>query len=358
MGVRRDFYAGLRRDLNREPSKSFLFRFLREERLSDEKREDYTQAPLDELLELLADRNQKLRLDGEGQRWLRSLGERAGGETLRDELELARGDRARYRLILEALKSRPEAVTGQELDRLRGMVLDAVVMRDAWTFLYDAGFSPTQQTEHPARKKDRVLELLDGWCEETGRSLCQGGASGAGGLTATERQAWNEMFRLLQNTKKPTGVILPVRVDPRTGIGLYLVSTRYFSIEVRRQLERLNCIFMCLGPSDFPGIEKFRSNDINQKIYNEFRLYMCPIMDDKAYCVTLEDGERMLSFILDSPLAYDFFCDQNPAAPPGTPRMLLDYFQPAQRESDQEMADEGRKAYERDTGRDPWLRFY
>lgn len=41
MGVRRDFYAGLWKDLNREPSKSFLFRFLRKERLSDEKREDY-----------------------------------------------------------------------------------------------------------------------------------------------------------------------------------------------------------------------------------------------------------------------------------------------------------------------------
>lgn len=78
---------------------------------------------------------------------------------------------------------------------------------------------------------------------------------------------------------------------------------------------------------------------------------MGPLMDDKAYDVTLESGERMLSFVLNSPLAYDFFYDQNAAAPPGTPKMLLDYFQSVQRESDQELAEEGRRAFERDTGR-------
>lgn len=358
MGIRREFYADLRKKFIAGPSESFLFRFLLKERLSDDKKEDFTHAPLGELLELLADRNQKLQLGEENRRWLWTLGMRTGGQKLWEKLESARGDRAQYKLILDVLRDCPEAVTGHELNKLRGMVLDAVVMRDAWTFLYDAGFSPKQPDEHPARKKDRVLEMLDAWCNETGRSLCQGGVSGSGELTDAERQAWNRMFRLLQNRKKPAEVILPVRVDPRTGIGLYLVSTKYLSIEVQRQLKRQNCIYMCLGPSYFPEIEKFRSSDINVKIYNEFRLYVGPLLDDKAYDVTLESGERMFSFILDSPLAYDFFCDQNLTAPPDTPKMLLDYFQPAQRESTRELAAEGRAAFKRDTGCEAGSRFW
>lgn len=349
MGVRRDFYIDLRSKFIAAPAESFLFRFLLKERLSDEKKEDFTQAPLGELLGFLADRNQKLQLGEENRRWLWSMGERTGGQKLREKLESTRGDRAQYKLILETLRDRPEAVTGEELDKLRRMVLDAAVMRDAWAFLYDAGFSPKQPDEHPARKKDRMLEMLDNWCDETGRSLRQGGTSGSCELTGAERQAWNRMFLLLQNMKKPVKVILPVRVDPRTGVGLYLVGAQYLSDEVQQRLKQ-NCIFMCLGPSYFPDMEKFKSDDINEKIYNEFHLYMGPLMDDKAYDVTLESGERMLSFVLNSPLAYDFFYDQNAAAPPGTPKMLLDYFQSVQRESDQELAEEGRRAFERDTG--------
>lgn len=351
MSIRRDFYADLRKKFLAGPSESYLFRYLLEERLADGKKEDFTHTPLEELLELLADRNQKLQLKEQDRRWLWALGARAGGGELWEKLEATRGNREQYKLILEALRGRPEVVTGQELDKLRRMVLEAAVMRDAWTFLYDAGFSPKQPEERPARKKDRLLEMLDGWCNETGRFLCQGGASGSGALTGAERQAWNEMFLLLQNRKEPIEVMLPVRVDPRTGVGLYLVSAKYLTAEVQRQLKQEhlpNCIFMCLGPSYIPETERFESDDINEKIYNEFRLYMGPLMDDKAYCVTLEDGERMFSYILDSPLAYDFFCDLNATAPPGTPKMLLDYFRPAQQESDRDLAGEGRRAFEQD----------
>ena len=115
------------------------------------------------------------------------------------------------------------------------------------------------------------------------RALCQGGASGSGELTGAERQAWNKMFCLLQNIQKPMEVILPVRVDSRTGICLYLVSTKHLSAEAADQQ---NSIFMCPGFSYFPAIETYKSDDIHKKIYNEFRLYMGPFMDDKAYDVT------------------------------------------------------------------------
>ncbi len=71
-------------------------------------------------------------------------------------------------------------MTERDLKHLRKIVLDAMVKQDAWTFLYDAGFSPSRK-ENPAsrkkersfRKKDRMLGMLDAWCEATGRSLCQ-----------------------------------------------------------------------------------------------------------------------------------------------------------------------------------------
>ena len=73
MGIREDFYTALGEQFIDDPSGSFLFHFLREERLRKKTDKTFAQASLDELLGLLADRNQKLQLNEEDRTWILAL---------------------------------------------------------------------------------------------------------------------------------------------------------------------------------------------------------------------------------------------------------------------------------------------
>ncbi len=92
MGIRENFYIALRNEFDDNPSESFLFRFLLEER--KKKGKNFAQAPLDELLDLLANlanRNQKIRLSQNDWDWLLSLGKRIGGIKLQRVYEIPNG---------------------------------------------------------------------------------------------------------------------------------------------------------------------------------------------------------------------------------------------------------------------------
>lgn len=331
MGIREDFYTALQNQFNSSPSKSFLFSFFREERQA--KGKDFAQAPMDELLELLANRNQKLQLNEKDHDWLCALSERTGD---REILECIRGDRAKYKRLQKVLGDHPEVVSEQELIKLRKMVLNAVVIQDAQRFLYDARASLDRD---PPRKKDHILKMLDAWFDKMGLSLCQNGTSGSGALTDTERQTWDKMFCLLQIKKHPTSVILPVRANP--GVGLYLVGRNCFTRRVQQEMakKRLNCAFICLVPTDY---------DDDEDVVNGFHLTMGPVEDYPIYCATLDEGEKMFSLIWNSHLAYNFICEWNADAPKGTPEPLQIYFESQQQTDDtlESLADEGRKEVE------------
>ena len=65
MGIRDDFYKGLRAEYAQDPDSSFLFRFLK-----NEHRTDCDQMSVDDLLGRLANRNLTLNLPEAGREWL------------------------------------------------------------------------------------------------------------------------------------------------------------------------------------------------------------------------------------------------------------------------------------------------
>lgn len=392
------FYTTLWNQFRITPSTSFLFRFLRQERIERQKKEDETKAigqrkdfdfshaTLDTLLGCLADRNLNLQLDLDeaDKEWLLSLCERVGGAALRERLKDTRGCRTRYKLLQEALKGHSEKVTEQDLDKLRGWVLDAAVVQDAWTFFYDAGLckkkkrqkagkdeEPGEETaedispnRHTPRRKDRVLGMLDAWCKETHHSLRWDGASGFDEMDKDWRKACNDMFLLLQRMEEPTSFILPVRVDPRTGIGLYMVGIDYFRNVKTNILERLeapkqNCVFLCFGPYAFfnftDHVKTEASEDIDENIADNFYMNMLPVKTETEplFGVTLEDGEALFNYILkNEDLAYECFRVNNIIAPPGTPKLLQIYFDSVQEEEKQpsqsQLVEEGRQESEKE----------
>ena len=381
MMVSEAFFTELWNQLLTDQADSFLARYLRKE-----KEEAFSHATLDELLGFLADRNKKLqleaRLEAEYQEWLDHLRERVPGLLPADgAAEHTRGGRVQYRLLREALKNHPEAVLESEVRRLRGIVQDAAAVQSAWTFLYNSGFcrsrkwvedettgqktvkitldriSPEDKTRK-LRKEDRTFRMLDEWCRATNHYLAWAGAS---------REDWKEMFRLLQGEtgKERNDLILPVKIDPNTGIGLYLVGLHQFTEKFIQQLRNrsgcgpaLNYVFLCLGPSVFIDQTQTRAN-IKKEFKSQFAegisISLNPMMDENhnpyPYCVTLKDGEELFSFLQKNErISYDFFCYNNESPPPGTPKALHIYFETEKMDL-HALADEGRKASEEDAER-------
>ena len=315
------------------------------------KQKDFKQMPLDDLMRLLTNRNLSLSLAPKDREWLCGLGERAGDAQLRTALENTTWERTQYQLIQEVLSEHPEVVSEEELMKLRELVLDAMVMQDAKTFLYNVGF-PVDNTPKGRREpmKDRMLTMLDEWGKQTHHYLCAEQTSGSDNLTDEERRAWSEMFRLLQQMNDTTDIILPVRVDPFTGAGLYLVGIECYSHndEADEEIEKLKangqkCVFVCLLPSEVPNPDEAHG----------FYLYMTPSMEDTITCVNIEDGERMFAGIKLSRIAYDFFHWINGFAPPGTPEMLKVYFSEREQEEEVQLAEEGRRESDLDRQRHP-----
>lgn len=385
------FYTELWYQLRYNQSTAFLLTWLRKERRA--KGKDFSQATPEELLTLLAGRNHKLRLDAESRAWLCGLGERAGG-TLEgwDAGHPPKGRKA-YRALLRAFAGHPDALAPDELSRLRETVLDASVRQEAWEFLFNAGFDrpkaqedPDLETtepdvwaekamqaglaaENPTRRKnprreDRVLRMLEDWCAETGHTLRRGGMPDAGQAGAGTREDWQQMLLALQRMREPADLLLPVRIDPATGTGLYLVSLGQFQNEgLKKQIREetgipVNCVFVCFGLDEFRDETETFQGGAGDKITAGASVVLSPLSSPAAqgelpYCVTLEDGEAQLSYLLRrEELAYQAFRLNNASAPPGTPDALKVYFSDPARKEEPEtwetLAAEGRRESERE----------
>ena len=373
MRVSETFYSTLWTEFLTNPHGAWLLDFYRRRRQTAGN--DFSTSSPAELLALLADSNRDLSLPKSEQEWVLSL----GSDSLREPLTHTRGKRNKYRLLQKWCEENPEQVSGKDLDRLRSLVLTAAVQKEAWDFFYNIGYQKPKEEEEAQnmeagvekhvsetvadrtfskarkqpRRKDNAFAMLDEWCEGTSHTLradC--------GLTDETRKDWNRMYTILQRQKEPTDVILPVQIDPITGIGLYLIGIdQYWHEEVREQLESLrgaqgkpcNCIFVCLAPIDFTDSTDEWMNEPNWKgmLRQGSSLTYAP-RGDAICCVTLEDGEQQFAALLQNePAAYSFFRDNNGTAPEGTPERLKTYFSQEEEFSFNQLVEEGKAALER-----------
>lgn len=311
MGVRETFYDDLRWDFEDNWKGSFLFRYLKKERLARAGGEKTRQDVWD-LLEDNYARYELGLLDGRGY--------------LEETLNLSRRFRLGMSGELRSLLEREET-TESELKAIHGRMLDAAVRRDAQTFLYDAG-----------RKKDRNLALLDAYCESRGLTLNGGGGSG-GALTAAERERWERLFALLRKEKR-RGCLLPIRVDPLTGAGLYIVGSAYYPEGmIWREKSPQACYYAC-----FYLDEAAAEGDISLifRSFQEELEAMCALPDlteaERWYRAMLrEDGRG--------------FYRRNGPAPAGCPEELKRYFETGipQKPDRAAVIQEGAAAFERET---------
>jgi len=329
-GIREEFYSALRREFVEDDfTRSFLYRYLAQEKRGAsglyaqlngaftalERGRVSQEDCLREVLRVLV-KTPKLRL-GQGVRdILWDYGRRIrGGRAFAG----ARQDRQRYEALLQMLEEAPaEQLAPREWKALREELLKRALEIEAKAFLYDAGFPASDQGRTiPPRKKDRLLDMLDAYCGERRLSL-QGTASRAGTPAEDqEDEAWkqrfDEFYRELKRSGN-TGVLLPVRVDPRAGVGLYIIGKKYYrgAPAVYRSI-RGSCCYAFFYLEDLPPEEDgpaliYRADGEAQDYPNL----------DEALCWYAEKCREN---------EFRFFREANGAAPKSCPEAFRDFFE-------------------------------
>ncbi len=347
MELREQFYEALRAEFENGQRASFLYRYLEKERREHPREDDYARLErcyalmksggagqrdyLVLALEVLI-KNSRLR-PYKGRVILLDYGRaRFGPEFFQGR----RRDREKYQALLAALEGKDtvKPMKPAEVRTLHQELRAAILCRDAQTYLYDA-----------KRKRDRDMAMLEAYCDERKLVLAPGGGPGAGQgpLTPRELEQWETLFELLRREDRDE-VFIPIRIDPRTGAGLYIVGRSYYP-SPKRLKHACYYAYFCLETLD----------QEKTAITLEFRTYSDEL-DAMCRLPGLEEAQNWYFRVLLEEAREFYEC--NESAPEGCPEPLLKYFQD---DSDDSVPDKdcsdlesgGRAVYEQETENAP-----
>lgn len=341
MGLKERFYDELRTEFENGQRTSFLYRYLERERKDSPREDDYARleccyarleagdvSQKDYLmlaLQVLL-KNGKLRA-GRTRELLLEYGRRLYGE------EFFRGkrrDSEKYRAMLNALEEE-EPVRGMEPQAVRDLhreLLGAILCRDAQTYLYDAG-----------RKKSRDMAVLEAYCEDKELDLVhhRDWGTSSGRLTQRELEQWESLFQSLRRDGSRRKVLIPIRIDPRTGAGLYIVGSDYYPKDLYVEKDRQGACYYAYFYLD----EMAEEEDITL-IFRSFQ----EELEQMCQVTCLDEAQRWYFNMLRED-AGRLFHDNGP--PPGDcPEELRQYFEPDEElpQDRKALEREGREAYQ------------
>ncbi len=348
MGLREQFYEALRAEFENGQRTSFLYRYLEKERREHPREDDY--ARLERCYALMKSggagqrdylvlalgvliKNSRLR-PGEAREILLAYGRALFGQ------ELFRGmrrDREKYQALLAALEGEDtvKPMEPAEVRTLHRELRAAILCRDAQTYLYDAG-----------RKRDRDMAMLEAYCDERELVLAPGGGPGAGQgpLTPRELEQWETLFQALRREgKRYSKVLIPIRRDPWTAAGLYIVGSAYYP---GKQKEA--CYYACFYLDELAAQE---TEDLDMI----FRAYQDE-WEQMRDLPGLEEAEKWYRFQTLREDAGRSYRDNGPA-PRDCPEPLRKYFQnesrPGRDRPDSVSESKGRTVFEQEAENEP-----
>lgn len=347
MGVREQFYGELRGEFENGWAGSFLCRYLAQERKAHPREDDYARlercyALLERgkttqreylllALEVLL-KNSRLALSMDEDPLL-DYGRALGGE---DFFRGLRRDRDKYDALRGALeKGEPKAsMSAEEVQELHQALLGTILRRDAQTFLYDA--------DH--RKKDRDMAMLDAYCADKDLVLSpSGGGRGSARLTRRELEQWEALLKLLRREHRQ-GALIPIRIDPRSGAGLFIVGIDLYPEHLQKGRDA--CYYACICLDDLSTELGDLTLEFRSSAEDLERSLGFPSLDEAQkwyYNELLQNTDTVMGT----------YQQHNGPIPKGCPKELELYFEPGEDsvepESQDDLPQEGKAALDRDT---------
>lgn len=254
---------------------------------------------LERLLVFLAD-NRKVRLEKETrERMFKPLfqyGRQLAGEAC---FAGVRKDADRFRKIAQWMQEKPEeanccfelCITQKYLREITQALLDSLLKQDCRALLYDAGYrgntgaysETAVGADTTSRKKERSMDMLGAYFAEAAIDPFHKGksASGENGFLISEEQysACDKLLKRL-NEEKRESVCIPLKVDPFTGGGLYILGKKYYKTETEEKQERVqkqgrakqsvpSCAYCCVTFQGPPGESERADNRLFSIICDE-----------------------------------------------------------------------------------------
>lgn len=125
-----------------------------------------------------------------------------------------------YRYLLEGkMKEKCEGIKSQEK-------IDAIIHKAATDLMYNLGYPLSENIVPKDRRRtnNTVLDMIDAWYSSQGSGM----AVAAGGAEEFDPEAYQQLYDFL-NTAGNTSALVPVRLDPETGMGIYIVGRDHYT---------------------------------------------------------------------------------------------------------------------------------
>ncbi len=120
-------------------------------------------------------------------------------------------------------KKKKEKPAAELLDKASDEIRNCLIEQSAAQLLYDLGYPLGKDRRgRKSSAQNTALDLIDAWCSERGTD----GAHIQAG-TAFDEEAYQELYDLL-NKEKKTRALIPVRIDPETGMGIYIMGRELY----------------------------------------------------------------------------------------------------------------------------------
>lgn len=198
--------------------------------------------------------------------------------------------------------------------------IDAIIHKAATDLMYNLGY-PLSENAVPkdkARSHNTALDLVDAWYSRRGVSVA---AARGGGVDDFDPEEYQRLYDFL-NTAGKTSVLIPVRVDSETGMGIYIVGRDHY-VEFPYENPRQACGIGILADwfSDY--------GEKPDKRVDELRLSLAVgTMDEPADYVNIAEANKWYTRLYGvGEERYGFFRECNGEAPDGLPERFMRYFE-------------------------------
>lgn len=212
----------------------------------------------------------------------------------------------------------------------RGGAKGGDVRRAIQIFLYDV---------KKGRKKDRSLAMLDAYCTDRGIDSLLGGGAKTEQTDLEELEAFCNTLMAGENET----ILIPLKIDPGTGAGLYLMGTDYLN-EAELHLDG-TCCYACLWMEDLL-LEK---SDDHRYVWSTCALAR-EQLEEQCGFPNLTEALNWFQYLtaMDQD-AYLFYTLNNGTAPPNCPAALRRYFEAGETQTETDaLIAQGRESFARD----------
>ncbi len=343
MAFKDDFYLMLQDDFHSSSpvSNAYIYKYIAQEKKekANIKRDGYSiLLSIDEelkenkndkscligLLEVLSS-NSKIKMDHTFQEFVSQYGCTLGGE---EAFKGVRKNIQKYAKLAELLKnySGDIAFSPEQLSDFCQMAMEKMILIDIGTFFYDVGY-PLSKTLKPSRKRDRTINIIDGFLTEKHLTLTVPNSNTT--VSRMDDEAYlsqcEQLYEIMKKTNKCEAVI-PLVIDERTASGLYIIGKKYYEnkawigVNLGKRYQNNSCIYGIIGFRDRPaGLPTLEIN-VDCDIYNN---------DSYGFNEDIHEAIKWLKNGEDNGKGdlYGGFADCNGFSPENCPDIFLRYFE-------------------------------